>query len=153
MFLQYSKLHVLSYVNFHSLSTVQIIHEHPPPYTCTYYYYSVHMYFYISYFGTWPLKKKKNSKLQSLHILSRRCKYHITYHITIHRYTYPITQVYISYYTDVHILLQKCTIHLHILLHSRGAFFAWRAPILSWLKIMCSQLHMLKLLEPSREMP
>ena len=35
----------------------------------------------------------------------------------------------------------------------RGAFFAWRAPILSWPRIMCSQVHMLKFLEPSREMP
>ena len=35
----------------------------------------------------------------------------------------------------------------------RGAFFAWRAPILSWPRIMCSQLRMLKFLEPSREMP
>ena len=34
----------------------------------------------------------------------------------------------------------------------RGAFFAWRAPILSWLKIMCSQVRMLTFLEPSREM-
>ena len=71
----------------------------------------------LSHFSFWHLTIEKNSKLQSLHILSRRCKYHITYHITIHRYTYPITQVYISYYTDVHILLQRCTIHLHILLH------------------------------------
>ena len=36
---------------------------------------------------------------------------------------------------------------------SRGAFFAWRAPILSWPRIMCSQVRMLKFLEPSREMP
>ena len=35
----------------------------------------------------------------------------------------------------------------------RGAFFAWRAPILSWPRIMCSQVRMLKFLEPSREMP
>ena len=34
-----------------------------------------------------------------------------------------------------------------------GAFFAWRAPILSWPRIMCSQVRMLKFLEPSREMP
>jgi len=32
----------------------------------------------------------------------------------------------------------------------RGAFFAWRAPIVSWPRIMCSQV--LKFLEPSREM-
>ena len=36
---------------------------------------------------------------------------------------------------------------------SRGAFFAWRAPILSWLRIMCSQVRMLNFLERSREMP
>ena len=36
---------------------------------------------------------------------------------------------------------------------TRGAFFAWRAPILSWPRIMCSQVRMLKFLEPSREMP
>ena len=36
---------------------------------------------------------------------------------------------------------------------SRGAFFAWRAPILSWPRIMCSQVRMLKFLEPPREMP
>ena len=35
----------------------------------------------------------------------------------------------------------------------RGAFFAWRAPILSWPRIMYSQVRMLKFLEPSREMP
>ena len=35
----------------------------------------------------------------------------------------------------------------------RGAFFAWCAPILSSLRIMCSQVRMLKFLEPSREMP
>ena len=39
------------------------------------------------------------------------------------------------------------------LLRSRGAFFSWRAPILSWPRIMCSQVRMLKFLEPSREMP
>ena len=36
---------------------------------------------------------------------------------------------------------------------SRGAFFAWRAPILSWPRIMCSQMHILKCLELLREMP
>ena len=35
----------------------------------------------------------------------------------------------------------------------RGAFFAWRAPILSLPRIMCSQVLMLKFLELSREMP
>ena len=35
----------------------------------------------------------------------------------------------------------------------RGAFFAWRAPILSEPRIMCSQVRMLTFLEPSREMP
>ena len=35
---------------------------------------------------------------------------------------------------------------------NRGAFFAWRAPILSRPRIMCSQVRMLKFLEPSREM-
>ena len=40
-----------------------------------------------------------------------------------------------------------------ILHGSRGAFFAWRAPILSWPRIMSSQVRMLKFLEPSREMP
>ena len=35
----------------------------------------------------------------------------------------------------------------------RGAFFVWRALILSWPRIMCSQVRMLKFLEPSREMP
>ena len=29
----------------------------------------------------------------------------------------------------------------------RGAFFVWRAPIVSWPRIMCSQVHMLKILE------
>ena len=37
--------------------------------------------------------------------------------------------------------------------NDRAAFFAWRAPILSWPRIMCSQVRMLKFLEPSREMP
>ena len=31
----------------------------------------------------------------------------------------------------------------------RGAFFAWCAPIVSWPRIMCSQVRMLKFLEPS----
>ena len=35
----------------------------------------------------------------------------------------------------------------------RGAFFAWRAPILSWPRIVCSQVRMLIFLEPPREMP
>ena len=35
----------------------------------------------------------------------------------------------------------------------RGAFFAWRTPILSWPRIMCSQVRILKFLESSREMP
>ena len=35
----------------------------------------------------------------------------------------------------------------------RGAFFVWRAPILRWPRIMCSQVRMLNFLEPSREMP
>ena len=30
---------------------------------------------------------------------------------------------------------------------------AWLAPIMSWPRIMCSQVRMLKFLEPSREMP
>ena len=34
-----------------------------------------------------------------------------------------------------------------------GAFFVWRAPILSWPRMMCSQVRKLKFLEPSREMP
>ena len=34
---------------------------------------------------------------------------------------------------------------------TRGAFFAWRALILSWPRIMCSQVRMLTFLEPSRE--
>ena len=37
--------------------------------------------------------------------------------------------------------------------NSGGAFFAWRAPIVIWPRIMCSQVPMLKFLEPSREMP
>ena len=36
---------------------------------------------------------------------------------------------------------------------TRGAFFACRAHILSWPRNMCSQVRMLKFLEPSREMP
>ena len=36
---------------------------------------------------------------------------------------------------------------------SRGTFFAWRTPFLSWPRIMCSQMRMLKFLEPSQEMP
>ena len=36
---------------------------------------------------------------------------------------------------------------------NRGAFFAWHAHILSWLRVMCSQVRKLKFLEPSREMP
>ena len=43
--------------------------------------------------------------------------------------------------------------NLHICWKGRAAFFAWRAHILSWPRIMCSQVHMLKFLEPSREMP
>ena len=36
----------------------------------------------------------------------------------------------------------------------RGAFFAWRAPILSWPRIKCSQVRVLFMfLEPSRKMP
>ena len=35
---------------------------------------------------------------------------------------------------------------------TRGAFFAWRAHILSWPRIMCSQVRMLKFLESSWEM-
>ena len=35
----------------------------------------------------------------------------------------------------------------------RGAFFVWRAPIVSWPRIMCSQVRVLRFLEPSREMP
>ena len=46
--------------------------------------------------------------------------------------------------------LAKCA--KYALTFRRGAFFAWRAPILSWPRIMCSQVHMLKFLEPSREM-
>ena len=42
------------------------------------------------------------------------------------------------------------TPHAH---HARGAFFAWHAPILSWPRIMCSQVRMLKFLEPPWEMP
>ena len=38
-------------------------------------------------------------------------------------------------------------------LPNRGAFFVWRAPILSWPRIMCSQVCMLTFLESSREMP
>ena len=34
----------------------------------------------------------------------------------------------------------------------RGAFFVWCAPIVSWQRIMCSQVRMLKFLKPSREM-
>ena len=37
--------------------------------------------------------------------------------------------------------------------NARGAFFAWRAPILSWPRIICSQVRMLEFLEPSQEMP
>ena len=37
--------------------------------------------------------------------------------------------------------------------NTRGAFFAWRAHILSWPRIMCSQVRNLNFLEPSREMP
>ena len=37
--------------------------------------------------------------------------------------------------------------------YNRGAFFAWRAPNLSWSRIMWSQARMLRFLEPSREMP
>ena len=50
---------------------------------------------------------------------------------------------------------QPCGVYLssYIALLSRGAFFAWRVPILSWPRIMCSQVHMLKFWEPSREMP
>ena len=36
---------------------------------------------------------------------------------------------------------------------NRGAFFAWRAPILSWPRIMCSQVRVLNFLEPSRKIP
>ena len=36
---------------------------------------------------------------------------------------------------------------------TQGCIFAWSAPILSWPRIMCSQVRMLKFLEPSREMP
>ena len=35
----------------------------------------------------------------------------------------------------------------------RGAFFVWRAPIMSWPRIMCSQVGMLKVLQPSQEIP
>ena len=46
----------------------------------------------------------------------------------------------------------SCSI-LHSHPRGKGAFFVWRAPILSWPRIMCSQVRMLKFLEPSREMP
>ena len=36
--------------------------------------------------------------------------------------------------------------------YHRGTFFVWRAPIVRWPRIMCSQVRMLKFLEPSREM-
>ena len=51
--------------------------------------------------------------------------------------------------------LDLCGPHLSFSLldTNRGAFFAWRAPILSWPRITCSQVCMLKFLEPSREMP
>ena len=51
--------------------------------------------------------------------------------------------------------LDLCGPHLSFSLldTNRGAFFAWRAPILSWPRITCSQVRMLKFLEPSREMP
>ena len=48
--------------------------------------------------------------------------------------------------SSVLLLLFTCIVY-------RAAFFAWRAPILSWPRIMCSQVRMLEFLEPSREMP
>ena len=71
---------------------------------------------------------------------------------------------YHFYHKDIapHFAVQ-CTVHarevmlehgcLYIFAKGRGAFFVWRAPILSWPRIMCSQVRMLKFLEPSREMP
>ena len=87
------------------------------------------MYFHISHFGTWPLRRTVNYKVYifyradvniilhiilqytDIHILLHRCTIHL--HILLHRCTYPISQVYISYYTNVHILLHN----VHILLH------------------------------------
>ena len=47
--------------------------------------------------------------------------------------------------------LEEPLLQLHladiIIITARGAFFAWRAPILSWPRIMCSQVRMLKFLE------
>ena len=44
-------------------------------------------------------------------------------------------------------------VHAHTRTQARGAFFAWRAPIVSWPRIMCSQVRMLNFLGPSRKMP
>ena len=44
-------------------------------------------------------------------------------------------------------------LEITIFVSTRAAFFVWRAPILSWPRITCSQVRMLTFLEPSREMP
>ena len=53
------------------------------------------------------------------------------------------------------VVLTQTEIQCHDVWHSssRSAFFVWRAPIVSWPRIRCSQVGMLKFLESSREIP
>ena len=83
------------------------------------------MYFHISHFGTWPLRRTVNYKVYIFYRADVNIILHIILqytdiHILLHRCTYPITQMYISYYkgvqyiyisycTGVHILFHKCT--------------------------------------------
>ena len=57
----------------------------------------------------------------------------------------------IPWFTILHLVCS--TTILQLLLLYRGEFFVWRAPNGSWPRIMCSQVGMLKFLEPWREMP
>ena len=42
----------------------------------------------------------------------------------------------------------KMLISSYCMSSPRGTFFVWRAPIVSWARIMCSQVHMLNFVEP-----
>ena len=66
---------------------------------------------------------------------------------------FQLNRKWFKLYLEIHAKLSEHLL-LAIVEHTyRGAFFAWRAPILSWPRIMWSQVHVLKFLEPSREMP
>ena len=73
--------------------------------------------------------------------------YSITYNARLHNLVHSASVVRFPMPLGT---LRSCKKNLRV---CRAAFFAWRVPILSWPRIMCSQVRMLKFLEPSREMP